>query len=172
MAGIRYRAPAPPSSAIISRAGYLILRDELDTLYFKKRPEVVSALSDAAAEGDRSENAEYVYRKKQLGEIDRRVRYLSKRLKAVKVVDALPFDRSKIYFGALVTLEDDAGNIHLVRIVGPDETGFPDTAPGCQRISIDAPLALALAKKQLDDDINVMLPGGVASYFVTAIAYS
>ena len=171
MAGIRYRAPLPPSSAIISREGYLILRDELDELYVRKRPEVVSALSDAAAEGDRSENAEYIYRKKQLGEIDRRVRYLSKRLKAVKVVDALPFDRSKIYFGALITLEDDDGKIRVVRIVGPDETSFPDAAPGCQRISIDAPLALALAKKQQGDDVSVALPGGVVSYFVTAIDY-
>ncbi len=108
-----------------------------------RRPEVVRALAAAAAEGDRSENAEYTYRKKQLGEIDRRVRYLSKRLEALRVVDTAPTDPNAVFFGAQVDLEDaDSGELLRYRIVGPDET---DAGRGW--ISIDSPLARALLKK-------------------------
>src|SRR5436190_24239117 len=119
----RWRPPPERSTAIITRAGYERLRAEFNDLWKVRRPEVVRALSEAAAEGDRSENAEYIYRKKQLGEIDRRVRYLSKRLEALKVVDAAPADRGAIFFGAWLEIEDaDSGERRRYRIVGPDET--------------------------------------------------
>ena len=125
------------------------------------------ALAAAAAEGDRSENAEYTYRKKQLGEIDRRVRYLSKRLEVLKVVDAAPADREAVFFGAEVELENMAsGELARYRIVGPDET---DARLGW--ISIDAPLARVLLKKRVDDDVQVELPGGVARFVVVDVRY-
>ena len=105
----RWRPPPPRSTAIITRAGYESLRAELDELWRRRRPEVVAALAAAAAEGDRSENAEYTYRKKQLGEIDRRVRYLSKRLPSLKVVDEAPSDTGAIWFGAWFEVEDIEG---------------------------------------------------------------
>src|SRR4249919_2394333 len=152
----RWRPPAETSTAIITRAGFERLREELNHLWKERRPEVVKALADAAAEGDRSENAEYTYRKKQLGEIDRRVRYLSKRLETLKVVDAVPTDPAAIFFGARVEIEDIGnGEVMRYRIVGPDET---DAKLGL--ISIDSPLARALLKKRVDDEIEVQLPGG------------
>src|SRR5688500_18788159 len=119
----RWRPPAEKSTALITRAGHARLKAELDDLWRVKRPEVVKALAAAAAEGDRSENAEYTYRKKQLGEIDRRVRYLSKRLPALRVVEEPPSDREAVFFGAIVEVEDIAtGDTARYRIVGPDET--------------------------------------------------
>jgi transcription elongation factor GreB len=163
----RWRPPPPTSTAIITRAGFERLRDELNDLWRLKRPEVVKALAAAAAEGDRSENAEYTYRKKQLGEIDRRVRYLSKRLESLRVVDAPPADREAIYFGALVELEDCAsGESSRYRIVGPDET---DAARGW--ISIDSPLARAALKKRVDDEIEAQLPGGLRRFVVVGVDY-
>src|SRR6478672_3606829 len=132
----RWRPPPERSTAIITRAGYERLREEFNDLWKVRRPEVVKALSEAAAEGDRSENAEYIYRKKQLGEIDRRVRYLTKRLQELRVVDDPPTDPSAVYFGAWMRLESEDGQIHDYRIVGPDET---DAARGW--ISIDSPIA-------------------------------
>ena len=132
-----------------------------------RRPDVVKALSAAAAEGDRSENAEYIYRKKQLGEIDRRVRYLSKRLEVLKVVDAAPTDTDAVFFGAQVELENiDSGETVSYRIVGPDET---DAKLGW--ISIDAPLARVMLKKRVDDEFEAMLPGGKASFVIVAVRY-
>src|SRR6186713_2044021 len=128
----RWRPPPEKSTAIITRAGYERLRAEFTDLWKVRRPEVVRALSDAAAEGDRSENAEYIYRKKQLGEIDRRVRYLTKRLQNLRVVDAPPSDPNAVYFGAWLRVESADGTEHEYRIVGPDET---DAARGW--ISID-----------------------------------
>ena len=126
-----------------------------------------ASLAAAAAEGDRSENAEYTYRKKQLGEIDRRVRYLSKRLEALRVVDAAPSDREAVFFGAEVTLENIGnGELALYRIVGPDET---DAQRGW--ISIDAPLARAMLKKRLDDEFDAVLPTGIAHFAITGIRY-
>jgi transcription elongation factor GreB len=172
MPGIRYRAPSAPSTALISQDGYDRLRAELDLLWVTQRPEVVAALSAAAAEGDRSENAEYIYRKRQLAEIDRRVRYLSKRLKSIRIVQALPFDTSRIYFGAYAALEDEDGGARCVRIVGPDETSFAEPRVGYERISIDAPLARALMKKQIDDEVLVALPHGAKRYFIVGIDYA
>lgn len=163
----RWRPPAEKGTALITRAGHARLKAELDELWRVRRPEVVKALAAAAAEGDRSENAEYTYRKKQLGEIDRRVRYLSKRLEVLKVVDAAPADREAVFFGAEVELEDMAsGQCHCFRIVGPDET---DAARGF--ISIDAPLARALLKKRIDDEVQVQLPAGPARYLLVDVRY-
>jgi transcription elongation factor GreB len=163
----RWRPPAEGSTALITRAGHDRLKAELDDLWRVQRPEVVRALAAAAAEGDRSENAEYTYRKKQLGGIDRRVRYLSKRLEALKVVDAAPADRDAVYFGAQVELEDEAsGETVRYRIVGPDET---DARLGW--ISIDAPLARAMLKKRVDDQLEAALPGGPVRYVILAVAY-
>ena len=163
----RWRPPAEGSTAIITRAGFERLRDELDDLWRVRRPEVVRALGEAAAEGDRSENAEYIYRKKQLGEIDRRVRYLSKRLEAFKVVEGAPSDPSAIYFGAWFEIENaDSGEMKRYRIVGPDET---DATLGL--ISIDSPLARAALKKRVDDEFEAMLPTGRAVYVVVSVSY-
>lgn len=163
----RWRPPTGPSTALITRAGFERLRAELDDLWRLQRPEVVRALAAAAAEGDRSENAEYTYRKKQLGGIDRRVRYLSKRLPELKVVETAPTDRAAVFFGAVVELERlDSGDVVRYRIVGPDET---DAAAGC--ISIDSPLARALLKRRVDDEVDVVLPGGPARFGLLAIDY-
>ena len=162
----RWRPPPEQSTPIITRTGFERLRAELDELWRVRRPEVVKALAAAAAEGDRSENAEYTYRKKQLGEIDRRVRYLTKRIAVLKIADGAPSDPGAIWFGARVVLEDDDGQEHAYRIVGPDET---DAKTGA--ISIDSPLARALLRKRVRDVAAVDLPGGSREYVVTAIAY-
>lgn len=163
----RWRPPSAASTAIITRQGFERLRAELNLLWREKRPEVVRALSAAAAEGDRSENAEYQYRKKQLGEIDRRVRYLSKRLEALKVVEHLPSDTGAIYFGAWLEVENvDTGESSLYRIVGPDETD-----PVLGWISIDSPLARAALKKRADDEFDVLLPAGPARLVVLGVRY-
>jgi transcription elongation factor GreB len=163
----RWRPPAEKSTALITREGHARLKAELDELWRVKRPEVVRALAAAAAEGDRSENAEYTYRKKQLGEIDRRVRYLSKRLEALRVVESAPSDRDAVFFGAHVTLENTAtGEMVLYRIVGPDET---DAGRGW--ISIDSPLARAMLKKRFDDEFEAVLPGGIVRYAIVEVRY-
>lgn len=163
----RWRPAPPNSTALITRAGFERLRAELDDLWRQRRPEVVAALAAAAAEGDRSENAEYHYRKKQLGEIDRRVRYLSKRLETLKVIEQPPADRTAIYFGATFEVEDVAsGEASRYRIVGPDET---DAKAG--DISIDSPLARAALKKRVDDAFEVALPDHSARYTVILIVY-
>lgn len=163
----RWRPPAEKSTALITPQGHARLKAELDELWRQRRPEVVKALAAAAAEGDRSENAEYTYRKKQLGEIDRRVRYLSKRLEALRVVDTRPSDPEAVFFGATVELENvDSGDSHVYRIVGPDET---DAATGW--ISIDSPLARALLKKRIDDEFSVELPGGITRFVLVDVSY-
>ncbi|MBD9368771.1 transcription elongation factor GreB [Xanthomonas sp. XNM01] len=163
----RWRPPPEKSTALITREGHDRLKAELDELWRVRRPEVVKALAAAAAEGDRSENAEYTYRKKQLGEIDRRVRYLSKRLPALRVVDSAPSDREAVFFGAQVELENLAsGDLLHYRIVGPDET---DAARGY--ISIDSPLARALLKKRIDDEFAADLPAGPTRFAVVAVEY-
>ena len=163
----RWRPPAEKSTALVTPEGHARLKAELDDLWRVKRPEVVKALAAAAAEGDRSENAEYTYRKKQLGEIDRRVRYLSKRLETLRVVDSAPADPEAVFFGACVEVENaTTGEIARYRIVGPDET---DAKLGW--ISIDSPLARAMLKKRVDDDFEALLPGGMARFFVIDVRY-
>jgi transcription elongation factor GreB len=163
----RYRPPIPPSSLYITQDGYLSLQNELNDLW-KRRAAVTKALSAAAAEGDRSENAEYIYRKKELREIDRRIRYLQKRLPALKVVSEPPSDPGRIFFGAWVTLEDEDGQQLVYRIVGPDEF---DPARGW--ISMDAPMSRALMKKTQDDEVVVVnTTSGSTRYYIVAIQYT
>ena len=163
----RWRPPAEKSTALITPEGHARLKAELDELWRAKRPEVVKALAAAAAEGDRSENAEYTYRKKQLGEIDRRVRYLSKRLEVLRVVGEPPSDREAVFFGATVEVENTIdGETQRYRIVGPDET---DAKRGY--ISIDSPLARAMLRKRLDDEFETQLPGGVQRFVITEVRY-
>jgi transcription elongation factor GreB len=164
----RWRPPAEKSTALITREGHDRLKAELDELWRVRRPEVVKALAAAAAEGDRSENAEYTYRKKQLGEIDRRVRYLSKRLEALRVVEGAPSDPEAVFFGAWGEVENIAsGETSRYRIVGPDETDAPRGW-----ISIDSPLARAMLKKRIDDEFPVELPGGPARFAVVDVSYA
>ena len=161
----RYRPPAPRSSPYITRAGYQDRADELKALW-KRRAGVTRALTAAAAEGDRSENAEYIYRKKELREIDRRIRYLQKRLPDLKVVAGPPSNTERVFFGAWVTLEDETGTELVYRIVGADEF---DPSKGW--ISIDSPMAAALLKKGSDDEVRVETPRGIRHYVIVTISY-
>jgi transcription elongation factor GreB len=162
----RYRPPAPRASPYITPQGAARLRAELDRLWRLERPEVVRALAAAAAEGDRSENAEYIYRKKQLGGIDRRIRHLRKRLEVVRVVDRSPAGAEQVFFGAWVCLEDEDGVESRFRIVGPDEF---DHAPGY--ISMDSPLARALMRRAPGDEVSVELPAGRKSFVILEVSY-
>lgn len=162
----RYRPPSTPASKFITPQGHARLLAELEQLWRIERPRVTQAVSEAAAQGDRSENAEYTYGKKRLREIDSRVRFLRKRLDGMVVVTQAPSDRGRVFFGAWVSLEDESGKDQRHRIVGPDEF---DAAPGY--ISMDSPLARALLGKRLDDEIAVHTPAGERSFVITAIDY-
>jgi transcription elongation factor GreB len=162
----RYRPPQARSSPYITREGYDRLKAEYDQLWNVRRPEVVRALAAAAAEGDRSENAEYVYRKKELREIDRRVRYLQKRIPDLKVVDTRPADATRVFFGAWVEIADAQGESKTYRIVGADET---DAAQGL--ISVDSPLARALLKRQQGEVVSAQLPAGEREIEIVAVRY-
>ncbi len=162
----RWRAPQKPSSPYITADGAIKLKTELKELWGKTRREVVRALSDAAAEGDRSENAEYIYRKKQLAEIDRRIRYLSKRLDVIQVIDRLPDDRSTVRFGASVSVRDGSGKTRNYRIVGADETDAKRAW-----ISIDSPVARELLGKKEGARIKVKLPEETRQFTILKIAY-
>ena len=161
----RYRPPAPKSSLYITQPGYITLQQEEKDIW-KRRAVTTRALSAAAAEGDRSENAEYIYRKKELREIDRRIRYLQKRLPQLKVISEPPSSPDQIFFGAWVTLEDEQGQTVEYRIVGPDEF---DPAKGW--ISMDSPMARALMSRSLDDEVQVQTPSGTKTYLVIDIKY-
>ena len=162
----RYRKPQAAGSKYATPEGARRLREELDELWRVQRPQVTKAVQEAAAQGDRSENAEYIYGKRQLREIDRRVRFLRKRLEGLVVVDRPPDDRSRIFFGAWVTVEDDRGDEATFRIVGPDELD-----PARRYVSMDSPLARALMGKRRDDEVALELPGGSRRYVVVEIAY-
>ena len=162
----RYRKPQAPGSRYATPEGAQRLRAELDELWRVQRPQVTRAVQEAAAQGDRSENAEYIYGKRQLREIDRRVRFLRKRLEGMVVVSRPPDDRARIFFGAWVTVEDERGEETVFRIVGPDELD-----PARRYVSMDAPLARALMGKRVDDEVAVEVPGGRKSYVVVAIKY-
>ena len=166
----RYRPPQPVGSKYITAEGHKRLTDEHNYLWKKKRPEVTRILSEAAAEGDRSENAEYIYRKKELREIDARVRFLRKRLDDMVIVDRIPSDTDKIYFGAWVTIENEHGEEKTYRIVGPDEF---DSKRGF--ISMDSPMGKALLGKSLDDEIKITVEtkeGQIKSmYIINEISY-
>jgi transcription elongation factor GreB len=162
----RYRPPQPAASKYITPEGKQRLAEEVDNLWKKRRPEVTKALAAAAAEGDRSENAEYIYRKKELREIDARIRHLRKRLDGIVVVDQIPDNQDKVYFGAWVKLEDSAGKEYIYRIVGPDEF-----QPSQGWISMDSPMGKALLGKSLDDEFTLMLPEGETEYVITEVSY-
>ncbi|MET0280757.1 MAG: transcription elongation factor GreB [Steroidobacteraceae bacterium] len=162
----RYRPPAPPGSKYITPAGHARLKEELDQLWRVERPQVTAAVSAAAAQGDRSENAEYTYGKRRLREIDSRVRFLRRRLDGMVVVDQPPSDPRRVFFGARVELERTDGSVLNYRIVGPDEFDM-----GEGYISMDAPLARALLGKRLDDEIAVSVAGEETRYCITAITY-
>lgn len=151
----------------ITREGWQRLVDELDHLWRTRRPQVVRALADAAAEGDRSENAEYIYRKKELREIDRRVRYLGKRIDELNVVETAPDDTSRIFFGAWVDVVDDVDRRHCYRIVGADET---DAGQGA--ISMHSPVARALLSRTVGDVVAIQLPGQRRELEIEAIRYT
>lgn len=163
----RYRPPQRRGSRYITPEGMQALRAEFQQLWHVERPQVTATVHEAAKNGDRSENGDYIYGKRRLREIDRRVRFLSKRMDELEVVSALPADQTKIYFGAWVTVEDEAGSEHTYRIVGPDE--FDLTAG---KVSMDAPLARALLGKCQDDDVVLRTPAGVQELYIVNVRYS
>ena len=169
----RYRPPTPPGSKYITPEGAKRLKDELDQLWHEERPRVTLAVAEAAAQGDRSENAEYTYGKKRLHEIDRRVRFLRKRLEGMTIVDHATDggrrDPERVYFGAWVQVESDCGGRraeHWYRLVGPDEFDMAENY-----ISMDSPLGSALLGKRLDDEFSVALPAGTTLFAILAIRY-
>ena len=162
----RKRPPAAPRTAYITPEGEQTLRAELDRLWNEERPRVTQEVADAAAQGDRSENAEYIYGKKRLREIDARVRFLSKRLDELTVVREAPAEDGRVFFGAWVRLEDEAGEERVYCIVGPDEF---DVEAG--KISVDSPLGRALMRKEEGDEVMVRRPRGDASYTILEVRY-
>jgi len=162
----RYRQAPPAGSKYITPAGAQRLRAELERLWREERPRVCQAVAAAAALGDRSENAEYTYGKRRLREIDRRVRFLRKRLDGMVIVDRPPADPGRVFFGAWVELESEDGARARYRLVGPDEF---DLAPGY--ISMDSPLGRSLLRRALDDEVSVAAPGGARVYLIVSIEY-
>ncbi|WJY14742.1 transcription elongation factor GreB [Pectobacteriaceae bacterium CE90] len=151
---------------LITREGYEALQQELNYLWKERRPEITEKVAWAASLGDRSENADYQYNKRLLREIDRRVRYLRKRLQVVRVVDYSPQQDGKVFFGAWVEVENETGEIKRFRIVGPDEIyGRKDY------ISIDSPMARALLKKSVDEEASVTTPTGNKIWYINKIEY-
>jgi transcription elongation factor GreB len=162
----RYRPPQPEASQYCTAEGARRLRAELEELWRIERPRVTQSVAEAAAQGDRSENADYTYGKRRLREIDRRVRFLRKRLEGMVVVDRAPSDPSRVFFGAWVDLRSDGGELRRHRIVGPDEF---DRDPAY--VSLDAPLARALLKKSVNDVVSIESPAGPRSYTIVSISY-
>lgn len=163
----RWRAPAPKGSPYITPEGWASLQAELKQLWQVERPQVTQVVHEAAKNGDRSENGDYIYGKRRLREIDSRLGYLRRRLDVLKVVDQQPSDHSKIFFGAFVTLEKDDGETVEYRIVGPDEFDLR-----AFKLSMDSPLAKALFGKKIDDEIVLSLPEGKQIYYVAGIRYA
>ncbi len=152
---------------LITREGYNKLKKEHDYLWNEKRPEVTKIVSWAASLGDRSENADYTYNKRLLRQIDRRVRYLRKLLPVLSIVDYSPQQEGRVFFGAWVEIENEAGDVKKFRIVGPEEIYSEHK----DYISIDSPMARALLKKQVDEEFVVQTPEGEKLWFVNAIEY-
>jgi transcription elongation factor GreB len=163
----RYRPPRRRGSTYITPEGEQRLREELHQLWKVERPQVTNAVHEAAKNGDRSENGDYIYGKRRLREIDSRVRFLNKRLDELQVVDQVPDNPGKIYFGAWVTLEDEAGQEHRWRIVGPDEFDLREN-----KLSMDSPMARSLLGKSLDDEVLVHSPSGEQLYYITDVSYT
>ena len=161
----RYRPPRPESSKYITPEGAAALKLELDELWRVRRPAVTKAVAEAAAQGDRSENAEYIYGKRQLAEIDRRVRFLRKRLAGIRIVDEPPKDSGKVYFGAWFVLES-SDERREYRLVGPDELDL-----AADYVSIDSPLGRAVLGKPVDTIVTVRTPEGERSHRLVGIRY-
>ncbi len=162
----RYRTPRPAGSAYITPEGEQTLRAELQQLWKVERPQVTATVHEAAKNGDRSENGDYIYGKRRLREIDSRVRFLSKRLEQLTVVKERPSDTGKVFFGAYVGVEDEEGKQSQYRIVGPDEF---DLRLG--KLSMDSPLARALLGKRIDDEVMVTTPAGEHYLVIVDIRY-
>lgn len=154
-------------SNLITRTGHDLLVAELQQLWRVERPEITKKVNWAASLGDRSENADYQYNKQILRKIDRRVRYLCKRLEELRIIDFSPEQEGKVYFGAWVEIENDEGEQKTLRIVGVDE--IYDHHP--QHISIDSPMARALLSKQVDDEVEVVTPLGKKLWYINTIRY-
>jgi len=161
----RWRPPQKAGSPYITPAGFAGLEAEVEDLW-RRRREVVKHLAAAAAEGDRSENAEYIYRKKQLRELDRRIGYLQRRMPKLKVVRDPPAATDRVYFSALVTVETGDGEEQQYRLVGADEI-----APSAGAISVDSPLARALLGKGVDEEVEVRTEAGATRYLIVEIEY-
>ena len=161
-------APPPPRGLgrYVTRPGYQRLEAELERLWRVERPRVTEEVAAAAAQGDRSENAEYIYGKKRLREIDRRVRFLRKRLEILQIVDPSPEQAGKVFFGAWVTVEDEDGKEASYRIVGSDEIDLAR-----RHVSIESPLARALLGHAVGDEVVVQRPKGPTEVVITAIRY-
>jgi transcription elongation factor GreB len=153
-------------SKLITRAGFKKLQEEHDYLWRDKRPKITAIVSWAASLGDRSENGDYTFNKRILREIDRRVRYLRKRLEELEVVDYSPQQDGKVFFGATVEIENEEGEILSFKIVGPDEIYNTKNF-----ISIDSPMARAMHKKEVDDEFVVNTPAGEKECFINKIEY-
>jgi transcription elongation factor GreB len=165
--GVEAEEPAfGPAPRYITPEGRRRLEEELERLWRVERPKVTHEVAEAAALGDRSENAEYIYGKRRLREIDRRLRWLGKLIEKLTVVSEPPADRERVFFGAFVTVEDESGQRATYRLVGPDET---DAREG--RISVESPMARALLGKRVGDDALVRRPRGESELVVTAIRY-
>lgn len=162
----RYHPPRKPGSLYITAEGEKVLRQEVFQLWKVERPQVTQVVHEAAKNGDRSENGDYIYGKRRLREIDSRVRFLTQRLESLEVVDRIPDNQQKIYFGAWVRVEDEAGESLDYRIVGPDEF---DLRQG--KLSMDSPLARALLGKTVDDDIMVATPEGDKELYISKVWY-
>ena len=163
----RYRPPQPKGSLYITPEGEKVLRDEVFQLWKVERPQVTNVVHEAAKNGDRSENGDYIYGKRRLREIDSRVRFLTKRLEQLTIVHDTPSNQDKIYFGAWVTLEDENDEETTYRIVGPDEFDL-----SLKKLSMDSPLAKALLGKNLGDDIIFKTPEGDKELYIAAVSYS
>ena len=163
----RYRPPQRAGSRYITPEGLAVLRAELHQLWKIERPQVTAVVHEAAKNGDRSENGDYIYGKRRLAEIDRRVRFLTKRLDQLEVVEQIPADQQRIFFGAWVTVEDEEGEMLTYRIVGPDEFDLSKN-----KLSMDSPLARALLGKHVGDDIVFQSPAGERELYIEAVSYS
>lgn len=162
----RWRPPKKKGSKYITPEGARKLNEELQYLWRVERPDVTKRVAEAAAQGDRSENAEYIYGKKRLREIDSRVRFLTNRLDGITVVNHIPDDQDIVYFGAFVTLEDEEGEEVKYRIVGPDEFNVIDG-----KLSMDSPLGKAMLGKRVEDKIEVSSPKGMKVFYISKIRY-
>ena len=163
----RYRPPQRAGSRYITPEGLAVLRAELHQLWKIERPQVTAVVHEAAKNGDRSENGDYIYGKRRLAEIDRRVRFLTKRLDQLEVVEQIPADQQRIFFGAWVTVEDEEGELLTYRIVGPDEFDLSKN-----KLSMDSPLARALLGPRVGDDIVFQSPAGERELYIEAVSYS